>query len=251
MCKVFLSALLLLTLCLSTCKHANDKAKQTSTDTAKLLSFTVIVPQRTTPLSKDSAFTNDYNFIADSLLHGHKDLVKYYIHKYAPDCRPNVFAKAGLKDDFEGLRKIANLKHHNIRDSVFVLYPISLCEDGQSYYFTDTALPRLQTDSYCCHPDNIFSVGDIDEDGIAEIGQYYSSCTSHYKSLYVYTLKNKAWKQVGHSVFDQHFMKYDVPFASYVRKTAKGKFEMHEISDLTADTSGQKRGLDGWLKFSF
>ncbi len=251
MYKCLLSTLLLLIFFFSGCKHVNNKAKETSTDAITQPSVTVIIPKRTAPLSKDTVFTNDYNFITDSLLHGHKDLVIYYMQKYATDCPPYQYVKTDLKDDFEGLRKIANLKHHKIRDAVFVLYPISVCEDGQSYYFTDTALPRLQTDSYCCHPDNIFSVGDIDEDGIAEIGQYYSSCTSHYKSLCVYTLKNKAWKQVGHSVFDQHYMKYDVPFASHVRKTGKGKFEMHEISDLTADTSGQKKGLDSWLKFSF
>ncbi len=251
MCKCFLSTLLLLILFFSGCKRANNNAQKASTDATTQPSVTVIIPKRTAPLSKDAVFTNDYNFIADCLLHGHKDLVKYYVGKYAHNCPPYQYAKSDLKDEFEGLRKIAKLKRHNICDTVFVLYPISVCEDGQSYYFTDTALPRLQTDSYCCHPNNLFSVGDIDEDGIAEIGQYYSSCTSHYKSLNVFTLKNKAWKQVGHSVFDQHYMKYDKPFASYVRKTGKGKFEMHEISDLTADTSGQKKGLDSWLKFSF
>lgn len=249
MYKCFLSTLILLILCFSGCKHANNNAQETSTDTTTMSSFTVILPKRAPSLSQDSIFTNDYNFIADTLMHGHKGLVKYYIQKYAPDCRPNVYAKAELKEAFEGFKFIGKLKPINVTDSVFVLYPLSLCEDGQSYYFTDTALPRLQTDSHCCHPDNIFSVGDIDEDGICEIGQYYSSCSSHYKSLYVFTLKNKAWKQVGHSVFDQHYMKYDVPFASYVRKTGKGEFEMHEISDLSDDST--KKGIDGWLKFSF
>jgi hypothetical protein len=87
--------------------------------------------------------------------------------------------------------------------AVFVWPQLSWCDlEGDAYYFTDTSLPRLETESGCCHPQSLFLVGDIDEDGIQEIGQYFSSCASRYKSLYVYSLKNNTWKEVGHSTFD-------------------------------------------------
>jgi hypothetical protein len=192
----------------------------------------------------------DYNFLADSIFHGHKALLKYYVNKYFIDtCVAERFPKDDIKEEFEGLMYIGKIRNNKIRDSVFVLNPLSYCDsDGQCYYFTDTSLPRLQTDSYCCHPENIFLVGDIDEDGVSEIGQYTSSCASHYKALLVWTLKNNEWKQVGSSVFDQHYMTYDLPYSTYVKKISKGKFEMLEITDLTDDST--KIGKRNWRKFS-
>jgi hypothetical protein len=91
-------------------------------------------------------------------------------------------------------------------------------------------------------------VGDIDEDGVAEIGQYFSSCASHYKSLYVYSLKNKRWKEIGHCVYDLYYMNIGKPFSYFVRKVSKNKFKMLEITDLTDDTT--KIGKRNWKQFS-
>jgi hypothetical protein len=206
-------------------------------------------------LPDDKVSSANYKFFADSLLHGHEDVLKYYFSKYLPDtCSHFHSSKSDLIKNFEGVISLGDINHNNIPDSVFVLEPITYCRfkdekefDGDAYYFTDTTFPRLQTASECCHPQNIFSVGDIDEDGISEIGQFFSSCASHYKSLYVYSLKNKQWKQIGHSCFDLFYMDIKKPFSYWVRKTGKNKFEMLQITDLTTK---QKIGKKDWLKFT-
>lgn len=212
------------------------------------------VEHNDTLLPYDIVSSGNYKFFADSILHGHEDVLKYYFSKYLPDsCTHFHSSKSELIRDFEGIVSIGDINGNNIPDSVFVLEPITYCRfknekdfEGDAYYFTDTTLPRLQTGSECCHPKNIFLVGDIDEDGISEIGQFFSSCASHYKSLYVYSLKNKQWKEIGHSCFDLFYMDVNKPFSSWVKKTEKNKFEMLQITDLT---TAPKVGKKDWLKF--
>jgi hypothetical protein len=206
-------------------------------------------------LPNDMVSSANCIFFADSLLHGHKDVLKYYFSKYLPDsCTHFHSSKSELIKNFEGVVFIGDINYNRIPDSVFVLEPITYCRfkeekdfEGDAYYFTDTTLPRLQTGSECCHPENIFLVEDIDEDGISEIGQFFSSCASHYKSLYVYSLKNKQWKEIGHSCFDLYYMDVKKPFSYWVKKTGKNKFEMLQITDLTTES---KIGKKDWVKFS-
>ena len=232
------------------CRDKTEKVLTTAITSATLKDTTV---DTTKEIYKVKA--TDYNFFADSVLKGHKEILKYYFTKYSSDaCDAEFYDKSELIKNFEGLVNLGNIRKDRT-SSVFVLKPLNYCTfdnekdlDGEAYYFTDTTLPRLKTDSYCCHPSNIFSVGDIDEDGTEEIGQFYSSCTSHYKSLYVYSLKNKSWKEVGHSVYDLNYMDIEKPFTYYVKKKHKGKFEMLEITDLTEDTI--KIGKPNWKQFS-
>ncbi len=212
---------------------------------------------------KNEVRSNDLNYYSDSVFHGIRKILSFYFKKYSSDTcflwnnKMNYTDSFGV-NEFNKIRQLG-IVHNNIETSVFVLDKLSWCshyqklyneeyEDGQAYYFTDTTLPRLQSDSYCCHPSNIFIIGDIDDDGVAEIGQYFSSCASHYKSIIVWTLKNNSWNKVGHSIFDQHYMKYDKPFSSYVRKLSKGKFEMYEKTDLSSDSTNAINGH--WIKFS-
>ena len=205
-------------------------------------------------LFKDSMASIDYPYLNDAAFPDQKKILQYYARKYGRDtCHTILYAKNDLKNSFENPQKLGVVRQHTPTE-VFVLLPFNYCKlegqkiiEGKFYYFTDTALPRLETAVYCTHPSDIFLAGDIDEDGISEIGQYYSSCSSHYKSLYVWTLKNNRWLQVSHSVFDQHFMKYDRPFSSYVKKIRKGKFAMYEKTDLPSDKAKSKQGY--WLKF--
>jgi hypothetical protein len=88
-------------------------------------------------------------------------------------------------------------------------------------------LPRLLTDSYCCHPTNLFLIGDIDDDGISEICIFYSSCVSRYKSLIAYSLKNNNWREIGSCTFDSFIS--NPKKEKRIRKIGKGKFEMLEI----------------------
>jgi len=251
MLKVTLA--ILTTLFLVSCK---DKTQKVSTPITSLTPKNKITD---TTIEANKVKATDYIFFSDSILHGHKAVLKYYFNKYGSDttCSSywHFYDKKEIKEGFEGLHYIGNVKNNLTKDSVFVLEPLNYCKqdgekdfDGQAYYFTDTTLPRLQTDSYCCHPSNIFLVGDIDEDGVSEIGQYYSSCASHYKSLYVYSLKNKVWQEVGHCVYDLHYMDIGKPYSYFVKKLSKNKFEMLEITDLTDNKT--KIGKRNWKRFS-
>ena len=252
---------ILITCFLTSCK---DKAQKVSAPETTLVSKTKLsdtvthVPDAiTTDVRKVKG--TDYDYFSDSILHGHKAVLKYYVNKYGTDSScgwPGAYYdRKQIKEEFEGLLYIGNINNNRIRDSVFVLSPINNCvqngedySDGQAYYFTDTTLPRLQTDSYCCHPFSLFLVGDIDEDGISEIGQYHSSCASHYKMLKVYSLKNKRWKEIGQCVYDLYYIEIGKPYSYFVRKVSKNKFKMLEITDLTEDTT--KIGKRNWKQFS-
>jgi hypothetical protein len=211
--------------------------------------------QTDTTIDDNKVKATDFNFFSDSVLHGQKEILEYYFTKYSSDtCNALTYDKNETIKNFEGLYKLGNI-HNQISTSVFVLNPLNYCAfdnekdaDGQAYYFTDTTLPRLQTDSYCCHPSNIFLVGDINEDGISEIGEYYSSCSSHYKSLILFSLKNHEWKEVGNCIYDLNYMNNGKPYSSFVKKTSKNKFEMLEITNLTNDKT--KVGKPNWIKFS-
>jgi hypothetical protein len=265
MFKVTLAVLI--TFFLTSCKDKPQKVSAPETtlvpttqiaDTIKHVSDTIIpVSDTITDINKVKA--TDYVFFSDSVLHGHKAVLKYYFNKYGSDsiCGSHCefYDRKEVKDEFEGLLYIGNINNNRIKDSVFVLKPLNFCKqegeeyfDGQAYYFTDTTLPRLQSDSYCCHPSSLFLVGDIDEDGVSEIGEYFTSCASHYKSLFVYSLKNKRWKEIGHCVYDLNYMDIGKPYSYFVRKISKNKFKMLEITDLTDDTT--KIGKRNWKHFS-
>lgn len=199
--------------------------------------------------------TNDLRFFADSVFHGYKSILKYYFSKYTDSCPVNIENKFDALNDFEGIKPIGHIRTGKTKkDSVFILNPLTTCKyatedvyDGQAYYFTDTTLPRLQTDSYCCHPTNIFLVGDIDEDGISEIGLYLSSCAGHYKSLKVYKLKGKSWREIGSCVYDSQYANSNGNFSTYIKKIRKNEFEMFEQTDLPRDST--KSGKPYWIKF--
>lgn len=202
-------------------------------------------------IKKDSAYTADYTFIGDSVFNGLKKIVAFYVKKYAdPACKKLVYTKRDIREAIKKPLLLGNIRK-NKKTSVFLLLPFSFCDykngNGKSYYFTDTSLPRLPADVYCTHPENIFLVGDIDEDGVSEIGEYYSSCASHYKSLRVWTLKNKQWQQVGLSTFDLYHMDTDRPYSSYVKKIRKGEFAMYEKTDLPIDKTKSMVGY--WIKY--
>ncbi len=196
-------------------------------------------------INKDSLLSklnDNIVFFGDSLLTNKATLLKNLVSVYQVDtCGFVAYEDSTLKGGFEGFKSIGDINGNKMPDTVFVLPPFNYCDDGDSYYFFDTTLPRLYTDSYCCHPDNLFPIGDIDEDGITEICIFYSSCTSRFKSLIAYSLKNKTWKQIGRCTFDVGFMKPDKE--KRVRKVSKGKFEMLEIID--------KEENKEWKQFSF
>lgn len=189
--------------------------------------------------TKDSVLSNDIDFIKDSLLKGKfaLDLSRYEIEHKKHECYPIRLSKKSLYQYDEGFHKVGDLNGDGKAESVFVLNALNYCEKGDSYYFTDNSIPRLPTDSECCHPQSIFSIGDIDEDGRDEIAEYYSSCASRYKSINIWTLKQRQWKHVERFSFLAGNRKYETfeDFDKLHKKIGKNKFKFLELSDMKVD----------------
>ena len=157
-----------------------------------------------------------------------------YIERYHPDsCGYNFQDKKRLKEDFEGFKPLSDINGDGKNDTLFIVPPFSMCDyDGRSYYFTDTSLPRLYTDTFCNWLKYFFVLPDIDEDGIKEIGFYYSSCASRYKSLCVYSLKNDKWDEIALAGFDIGTKDPEkIKFEDLVKKTGKNKFKVCEFME--------------------
>jgi hypothetical protein len=183
--------------------------------------------------SLKAALERNMNFFADSLLKAGKTVIQTYRARYQKDtCGIITYRNSVLKEEFEDVKIIKGISRHKTVDSVFVMPPFNYCDEGDSYCFYDKTLPRLYTDSYCCHPDNLFVINDIDEDGIKEIGIYYSSCASRYKALVIYSLKNGGWKRIGDSIFDIATRDPGkVQFDQLVKKISKRKFKICNFVD--------------------
>jgi hypothetical protein len=192
-----------------------------------------IISRRTSTATQASdslkiAFKKNVDFFANVLLKRHGLVFRNYIKKYQPDTCVMILRKnSELKAYFEGIRTIKGIRNNKKADTVFVVPPFNYCDDGDSYCFFDRTLPRLYTNSYCCHPRNLFVLPDIDEDGVREIGIYYSSCASRFKALRIYTLKIGKWKEIAGSTFDIFMKDPDkVRFNTLVKKISKGKFRI-------------------------
>jgi hypothetical protein len=186
-------------------------------------------------ISPDSVYSNDFVFYGDTLFPGHGPLMSFLMQRYIPDtCGVLQYHKQSLRDGFEGYKLIGDVNNDQRVDCVFVLPPLNSCEQevGQSYYFTDATLPRLLSGSFCCHPSNFFKTADIDEDGICEVGFFYSSCASRYKSLRLFRLHQGEWQQIAIAGFD--ILTQDpekVKFEELVRKTGKNSFQIRNYME--------------------
>lgn len=184
------------------------------------------------PINKSDSLTSILNsnkqYFKDSLLKENLGIIDKYFSLYQSDsCGILTHKLSELKEEFEGVRILKGIRVEKQRDTAFVIPTFNYCDDGESYCFYDKTLPRLYTDSYCCHPDNLFVCSDIDEDGVNEIGIFYSSCASRYKSLRIYSLKAGKWKEIGTSDFDILTQDPDkVQLDKLVRKISKGTFQI-------------------------
>ncbi len=173
-------------------------------------------------------------FLSDNKLH---PTIKYYIS--------NALVLLEQLTDSTKFKVLGDINSDGKIDSVFLMPEFFESDFGESFTFTDIALSRIQTDAMCNHLDNLFVIGDIDEDGIKEIGLYYSSCVSRYKMLRVYSFKSGHWKEAGSVVFDIEYL--EPPMEKRIKKIAKGKFAMREITDTGAPDSIVIH--DKWLNF--
>lgn len=181
----------------------------------------------------------------DSLLHKYFISVRV-VKNYLTDTCPaeQSWPKESL-DEFEGVKQLGHIRNNKKYVSVFVLPALTPCEQGESYYFSDISLPRLPVDSYCCHPGNIFVTDDIDEDGVNEIVEYYSTCVSKLKALRVWSLKDNVWEEVGAVTYDLDYN--EVPMQKRVRKTSKGHFQLLLLTKESVRAFG-KNGM--WMDLS-
>lgn len=194
-----------------------------------------------------SILSNDIQFINDSILLGKfkLDISRYDLENKKKGCFPIVLekeefyeysleAKRTTKKEF---KLLGDINADGKEDFVFILPNLGWCEEGQSYYFTDNKIPRIQTESNCCHIESIFSIGDIDEDGGIEIAEYYSSCAGNFKIISIRTLKKNEWKLVEQFEFYYNNGKYEAfkDFDKLYKKVAKNEFKFLEISDFRAN----------------
>ncbi|MFT3844415.1 MAG: hypothetical protein QM725_05135 [Lacibacter sp.] len=183
--------------------------------------------------SLTSIFNSNKQFLKDTLLKDKFGVIDNYFSKYQSDtCGIFSHKNSELKEEFEGIRIVKGIRTTKQKDTVLVIPNFNYCDDGESYCFYDKTLPRLYTDSYCCHPDNFFVCTDIDEDGTNEVGIFYSSCSSRYKSLRIYSLKNDTWKEIGIGTFD--IMTKDptkVKYSDLVKKIGKDKFQICNFNE--------------------
>ncbi len=160
-------------------------------------------------------------------------LLSCYFKKYdANENTDSMIYFAFKNDSFEASVNLGDLNNDKKNENVFLLPMLNYGEEGDAFYFYDTIFPRLETNSLCAHRENIFLLEDINEDGIKEIGLYYSACSSRYKSIQVYSLIKNEWQQIGSSVFDI-LTKEPNPkeFKTFVKKLSKNKFKMKNFED--------------------
>ena len=177
------------------------------------------------------------------------------IHKRIKECLNDtsiVILTATLIDDLERYSKIKSLGDINndgINDSILVVPELFITrensiEDGASVIFTDKKIPRIRVDSPCLETDYIFPVSDINNDGITELGKYYSSCASRFKGLQLISLNQKEWNIKGQVTFDIFFE--EPKKEERIEKIELNKFLMREI---TSENVNEK--TDIWKIFEF
>lgn len=183
-----------------------------------------------------------------SLPQSYTNKAAYYYAWYMKDTAGLAdFLSGELYGYIQNVKPVGCLRSGKTCDSVFVLPPLCASDTGQSYYFTDTSFPRLRTVFYCCDPEYIFPAGDIDEDGISEIGQLEFSCNSRSQRIAVWSLKSGAWRRIAECSYDMNVT--DPPMNKRIRKLGKGKFEMLEMAYVSVDTT-DTRGRR-WKRFYF
>jgi hypothetical protein len=217
-----------------------QKHKTSKTIVWESLSFEEQIKQMKDNTPKDFIISNDVAYINDSILKGKfkLDISKYELYSKKNKCYPDRISKKTISEFYnQGFKNLGDLNGDKKDDLVFVLHALNSCEEGDSYYFTNNKIPRIQTESHCCHPESIFSIGDIDEDGGNEIAEYYSSCSSNFKSFRIWTLKNNKWKFIEQFGFFYNNGKYEAfkDFDKLYKKISKNKFKFLEISDMLAN----------------
>jgi len=166
------------------------------------------------------------------------------IHKRVKECLNDtsiVVLTSTLIDNLERYSKIKSLGDINkdgINDSILIIPELfitvdNVIEDGASVIFTDKKLPRIRVDSPCMETNYVFPVSDINNDGITELGKYYSSCSSRFKGLELISLNQEKWNIKGQVTFDIFFE--EPKKEERIEKIGLNKFRMREITSESVD----------------
>ncbi|AXO80992.1 hypothetical protein DZC78_11555 [Olleya aquimaris] len=136
--------------------------------------------------------------------------------------------------NYSKVKYLGDINKDGLNDSILIIPELYITKDksyenGASVIFTDNQIPRIKVDVSCLETEYIFRAFDIDDDGIAELGKYYTSCASRFKTLELISLKNNNWNILGQVLFDTW---YENPIIEErIRKIGQNKFQMREITE--------------------
>ena len=169
------------------------------------------------------------------------------IKEYIVDSTILVLAQYFLEnlETFKKVKAIGDINGDKIIDSIQLMPELIYSsengyEEGISIVFSDPKIPRIKVNSMCVNFDFLFPVGDIDEDGWLELGQYYTSCASRYKALILLKCNKKdQWDEVEHCSYDTYFP--EPHFSTRIRKVGKNQYELTEIVNDNIDYFGSAK----------
>lgn len=132
-----------------------EKKVVSKPDSLKTLSYEEEIEKLKISKPKNSILSNDIQFINDSILKGKfkLDISRYELENSKKECFPTIvekeeFYEYSLEADrnfTKEFKSLGDLNGDRQNDSVFILPGLGWCEEGQSYYFTDNKIPRIQT----------------------------------------------------------------------------------------------------------
>lgn len=224
---------ILLHLMLINCQPKNHPKQVSNSITTK---DTLSVKTRWTPPDTKAKLLND-------------PTLQPRIKKYIVDSMVLVMADYLLENlaEFKKVKVIGDINGDKRIDSVQLMPELIYSteygyEEGISVVFSDPKIPRIKVNSMCVNFDFLFPVGDIDEDGWMELGQYYTSCASRYKTLVLLRCNKKnTWKEVEYCAYDTYFPEPHI--STRIRKIKKNQYEMTEITDDNLEGFGKLKKI--------
>lgn len=150
-------------------------------------------------------------------------------------------------NEYPNVKSLGDINNDGRNDSILIIPELYITanksyENGASPIFTNKNIPRIRVDVSCLETEYIFPVADIDEDGVLELGKYYTSCASRFKRLELISLQNSQWKTLGAITFDTWYEKPEKE--KRIRKIGLNKFQMREITSENIDDK-----IDIWKTF--